>query len=81
MLLKWGHRAVQGQKKSNPYFSAPPWISVLRLTRVGSDIARVLPFHADAAYFDFVLKSTKQQLSENGRVEWATQDEEIWTAV
>jgi hypothetical protein len=46
----------------------PEWISVLRLTRVGREIASVLPFVPDGDYFNLTVDMIRKKVGQRGTV-------------
>lgn len=56
------------------------WISLIRLTRTGYELALALPFSPDALYFDAIVKMGKDLLKERGTTMWTNaSDDSSWT--
>jgi hypothetical protein len=58
------------------------WITLLRLTRTGYEIALALPFSPDPFYFDAVMRTGKAHLRERGTSAWTSvPGDDAWALV
>ena len=85
LQIDYGDRVVRvkgAQQKTGITVIVWAPIEVLRLTRAGRDIARVLPFHPNDTYFHMILDALKGRSSrpdESRMVEWKFDGAEVWT--
>jgi hypothetical protein len=83
MVFDYGSRAIRltGPQKRPGTILADKWLIISRLTRVGREIAAVLPFAEDKEHFQAVVAGLAMEIGETGKVEFRDSDSADWSTV